>query len=603
MSRDPNSKKSHIWTELLRVTPEKQCVFVQRVLFLHDLASRRGARSASSRLNIQEWGIECERMIFLSSMVLHMSVVTDDHGGRIFSDEVVRSIVLRCVEGDYNSEAEDYLTCMDPHFKIEDTSMWKEHAPKPTETVATKVAAADSEVDNLTKESRKAQFDADCIALARDCAQIGQLVKEVNKCDQTARTERVLHLRHQNTIGAGLVSEYMATNMALGSGSVKDQQSLMDRFLSRFPDTPTIIYADLMKCGRCSNQELNEFSELLSAGLAKRPHASVAIVVAPWLCSEKVCNGYRGELRRWEDKFDARGLYSESMAVRATRAECPWQAEASYIVPVASKDAIPHASEGHRQGSLSDVQESAQFLVQDVMVRSLLESVLARAQIPENTNTIALVNLTPYDGMVERATRKWKEISVDSPFHFKTLSLTKNLGICEFEWKSGSPTFGKCRPYEPRPPPTPANQKIDLANFPVRLVKIEYDLAPGKKGWQQYKVSIPPAVRGRYVDDIVYRNEWAELLKDFDKQFGVAAGPEEALVPAPSEPESEPLPPWTEPESLDQLLDAYIVETKMAGRIGGTSLYLMPVKRRDGSVTEIIDGQKWKLFLAPRLIC
>lgn len=99
MSRDPNSKKSHIWTELLRVTPEKQCVFVQRVLFLHDLASRRGARSASSRLNIQEWGIECERMIFLSSMVLHMSVVTDDHGGRIFSDEVVRSIVLRCVEG------------------------------------------------------------------------------------------------------------------------------------------------------------------------------------------------------------------------------------------------------------------------------------------------------------------------------------------------------------------------------------------------------------------------------------------------------------------------------------------------------------------------
>ena len=50
-------------------------------------------------------------------------------------------------------------------------------------------------------------------------------------------------------------------------------------------------------------------------------------------------------------------------------------------------------------------------------------------------------------------------------------------------------------------------------------MKIEYDLAPGKKGWQQYKVSIPPAVRGRYVDDIVYRNEWAELLKDFDNQF------------------------------------------------------------------------------------
>ena len=41
---------------------------------------------------------------------------------------------------------------------------------------------------------------------------------------------------------------------------------------------------------------------------------------------------------------------SPQSLVRATRAECPWQAEASYIVPVASKDAIPHASEGHRQG-------------------------------------------------------------------------------------------------------------------------------------------------------------------------------------------------------------------------------------------------------------
>lgn len=162
---------------------------------------------------------------------------------------------------------------MDPHFKIEDTSMWKEHAPKPTETVATKVAAADSEVDNLTKESRKAQFDADCIALARDCAQIGQLVKEVNKCDQTARTERVLHLRHQNTIGAGLVSEYMATNIALGSGSVKDQQSLMDRArclgktrlysLFAIKCIPDLACLNLVPCSSCQDFRTHPPSSML----------------------------------------------------------------------------------------------------------------------------------------------------------------------------------------------------------------------------------------------------------------------------------------------------------------------------------------------------
>ena len=34
---------------------------------------------------------------------------------------------------------------------------------------------------------------------------------------------------------------------------------------------------------------------------------------------------------------------------RATRAELTWQAESSYIVPTAEKDALPHASEGMRR--------------------------------------------------------------------------------------------------------------------------------------------------------------------------------------------------------------------------------------------------------------
>ena len=41
------------------------------------------------------------------------------------------------------------------------------------------------------------------------------------------------------------------------------------QFLTRFPDNPVVMILDLMKCGRCSNAELNEYTELLAHGLKK----------------------------------------------------------------------------------------------------------------------------------------------------------------------------------------------------------------------------------------------------------------------------------------------------------------------------------------------
>lgn len=70
---------------------------------------------------------------------------------------------------------------------------------------------------------------------------------------------------------------------------------------------------------------------------------------------------------------------------------------------------------------------------------------------------------------------------------------------------------------------------------------------------------------------------------------------EEAVV-------QEKVVPWSEPESLNLLLDRYIVEGKFAGRTPGTTLYVVQSRNRSGSVDQCTPDQKFKLFMVTWLI-
>lgn len=59
--------------------------------------------------------------------------------------------------------------------------------------------------------------------------------------------------------------------------------------------------------------------------------------------------------------------------------------------------------------------------------------------------------------------------------------------------------------------------------------------------------------------------------------------------------------PWIEPESMQLLNDQYIIESKFAGRCPGTTMYLVKATKRDGTTDQIIDGQRFKLFIATSL--
>ena len=268
----------------------------------------------------------------------------------------------------------------------------------------TKFDKADAQVTALAADARKAQYEADTLALARDVAQIGQLHRQVLKTESAARTELVLHLRSQNTIGASLISDWMMNNMAVQSGLAKEMVSALDRvwvllklmcpfiippmfcladtrttnffkseeqwtasysilsayrsfgftsccvplqFTMRFPENPTIVWCDMMKCGRVSLGEMDEICVLLSHVLHKKPDKAVALVIAPYLVAEKLKNP-RDQLRlgnfitllwlfvlsslfpshcfnlsgafplcrKWEDKMDAKSLVNESISIR-----------------------------------------------------------------------------------------------------------------------------------------------------------------------------------------------------------------------------------------------------------------------------------------------
>lgn len=62
-------------------------------------------------------------------------------------------------------------------------------------------------------------------------------------------------------------------------------------------------------------------------------------------------------------------------------------------------------------------------------------------------------------------------------------------------------------------------------------------------------------------------------------------------------------PAWQEPTSIQELTDMYQVENKYAGRTAGTTLFLVVAESRSGDVRDVVDGQRFKLFMAPAQEC
>jgi hypothetical protein len=81
--------------------------------------------------------------------------------------------------------------------------------------------------------------------------------------------------------------------------------------------------------------------------------------------------------------------------------------------------------------SLSDVQEAAQLLAGEALPLALLSAILGKTGVKEKYDTCLLINLTSYDGWVEKTAKRWSELS-GCPMKWKILSMTKNIVTAQY---------------------------------------------------------------------------------------------------------------------------------------------------------------------------
>lgn len=119
---------------------------------------------------------------------------------------------------DYNDEADDVILLKDPAVRPDHLQLWLDHAPaQKKETDA--FVIVDDRLSKLDASARAAAWDRDSMKLAKDVANLGRLYNAEVKSERAIKTNRLLHLRGQNTIGASIVNSYMTERCSFVSGN------------------------------------------------------------------------------------------------------------------------------------------------------------------------------------------------------------------------------------------------------------------------------------------------------------------------------------------------------------------------------------------------
>lgn len=88
-----------MWHSILQVDEKKQRLFMARIFFLHDRASKRSGRAASCRLTLTEWNHEVERMCLAFFIQEQMKLAVNHDGNAIFDQDILMKVVKRSVDG------------------------------------------------------------------------------------------------------------------------------------------------------------------------------------------------------------------------------------------------------------------------------------------------------------------------------------------------------------------------------------------------------------------------------------------------------------------------------------------------------------------------
>jgi len=124
------------------------------------------------------------------------------------------------------------LLARDPGFQLHETILWHDNLQtikvEPGQPNSA-MDAADSKLNALSDDARKAAWEHDTLQLARDCAQVGKMFQANEKSVRAERLRRITHMRQENSIGASLVESYMESHARHRSGSEQDLLLAVDQ--------------------------------------------------------------------------------------------------------------------------------------------------------------------------------------------------------------------------------------------------------------------------------------------------------------------------------------------------------------------------------------
>ena len=71
-------------------------------MYLRDICFRRSGKSTVTRLTVQEWDVEMDKMALGTYILNSLECMSDDDGNKVFTESDTSKIVSRLVEGNPN---------------------------------------------------------------------------------------------------------------------------------------------------------------------------------------------------------------------------------------------------------------------------------------------------------------------------------------------------------------------------------------------------------------------------------------------------------------------------------------------------------------------
>ncbi|CAE6940362.1 unnamed protein product [Symbiodinium sp. CCMP2456] len=579
-----------VWKDIMTVTKAKQVCFIQRVHFYFQIKRRQVRAAVHARMNQETWDSTLEGVCFLVWVLDAMKTATTDDGAApLFTKELLRSAFQKVLEGDYTTEADKHCLLKLPDVKPQDCAIWADHMPK--DPAANSLKDCQEQFLKLDQESIQKTFEADCYKLAWDLSAFASHLASLCQSRRSAQLAKVCHVRAE---------------MKRGSNAVVN-------FIERNNYHETALFKDSTVCENIKKARM------------------AGILIVPVLASSRVGNGIRGEIRRLEDKLDAKFLDNVSVNVRmgephnnkrhallypalvcwasggsenifetsklvvdrCNREPVEWMLERDYKVPTIGKGATPSTREDLDR-SHSEAQEAAQHLGGLHMPKD--------AHGLDNNSKICCVNLRPYEGALEKA-------CLQSAHHNGPRILSYSVGedhtvvkyserlLAQYlleDWKAGNNFIG-APAFQPDPP-APGPEGTTEPTFNLCSLAQNSDGTPA--------LALPPGIRSKWSEDSARKDDWDKLLSKFDASAHTTTAASSA---APSSSTSDKTgaivqgssEAWnSEPRTLDDLEARYDTLHTFPGRNANTVLKIVPASEKGQETAKLVcDGQQHKLFM------